>query len=113
MTLFPSPLFPSFIHRPDERKVGTTSSLVRRSTLIWRIWSGNAYVYKILPYPVNPKQEGAYGLVGVYRFGGASPLNSARSQEYEVPVNTGRALSLCSAWSIQAILPIPPQRYEL
>jgi len=28
MTLVPSLLLPSFIHRPDERKVGTASSLV-------------------------------------------------------------------------------------
>ena len=29
-----------------------------RSTTCWRGWSATNYVYKILPYPVNLKQEG-------------------------------------------------------
>ena len=64
MTLILSSLFPSFIHRPDERKAGTASSLVcsindRLTCLVW-----TEYVYKILPYPVNrnkrPKTPGQH-----------------------------------------------------
>ena len=33
--------------------MGTASSLVRSIDDILVIWSGTAYVYKILPYPVN------------------------------------------------------------
>ena len=51
--------FPSFISTgPMREKWERLPLWCARSTICWRGWSGTEYVYKILPYPVNLKQEG-------------------------------------------------------
>ena len=53
MTPIPSLLFPTFIHRLNESKAGTASSLVCLIDDSLAHLGLDQYVYKILPYPVN------------------------------------------------------------